>query len=33
MMNAITGTSRVELAWVVVLKILGEDGLLWSTHR
>ena len=24
--------SRMELAWVVLLQILGEDGLLWSTH-
>ena len=26
-------TSRMELAWVVVLQILGVDGLMWSTHR
>ena len=33
MMGAIAGISRMEQAWVVVLQILGEDGLMWSTHR
>ena len=33
MMGAIAGISRLELAWVVLLQILGVDGLMWSTHR
>ena len=33
MIGAIAGISRMELPWVVVLQILGEDGLMWSTHR
>ena len=33
MMGAIAGISRMGLAWVVLRQILGEDGLMWSTHR
>ena len=33
MIGAIAGISRMELPWVVVLQILGEDGLMWSAHR
>ena len=33
MMGAIAGISRMELAWVVFLQILGENGVMWSTHR
>ena len=33
MMGAIAGFSRMELAWVVFLQILGEDCLIRSTHR
>ena len=33
MMCAIAGISSMGLALVVLLQIIGEDGLLWSTHR
>ena len=33
MIGAIVYTSRMALARVVVLQILGVDGLMWSTHR
>ena len=33
MIGATVDISRMALAWVVVLQILGVDGLLWSTHR
>ena len=33
MIGASIDTSRMALAWVVVLQILGVDGLMWSTHR
>ena len=32
MIGAIVDTSRMALAWVVALQILGVDGLMWSTH-
>ena len=33
MIGASIDTSRMALAWVVVLQILGADGLMWSTLR
>ena len=30
---AIVDISRMALTWVVVLQILGVDGLMWSSHR
>ena len=33
MMGAIAGVAGMELARVVLLQILGGDGVLWSTHR
>ena len=33
MIGASIDTSRMAQAWVVVLQILGVDGLMWSTHR
>ena len=33
MTGAIVDISRKALACVVVLQILGVDGLMWSTHR
>ena len=33
MIGAIADTSRMALARVVVLQILGVDGLMWTTYR